>query len=387
MAVNIPIWPGSGSFASGSSTPFGYFDSDTRFQSDAPKVAEWCAKRLGYPIVDVELQDINFFTCFEEAANEYSSQVNQYRAKENMLSLQGSSLDLNLTDTEIATNLGGVVNLAKDYGTEAGSGGRVTVYTGSFEMVGGQQIYDLGNNNVVNLESGSVSDGITLRKVFHTSPPAIIRYFDPFVGTGLGSQQMMETFGWGAYSPGVSFMMQPMFDDLLRLQAIEFNDYIRKSSFGFHIDGQRVKLFPVPTAGDTGANVYFEYTLESETKSPIANSNVVSDLSNAPFGRLTYTNINSAGKQWIARYALALAKEMLGAIRAKFSSIPIPGADVTLDGADLRNEASAEKETLLTELKEMLESTSRRALMEARKEESEYLEETLNRVPRPIFIG
>jgi len=387
MAVNIPIWPGSGSFASGSSTPFGYFDSDTRFQSDAPKVAEWCAKRLGYPIVDVELQDINFFTCFEEAANEYSSQVNQYRAKENMLSLQGSSLDLNLTDTEIATNLGGVVNLAKDYGTEAGSGGRVTVYTGSFEMVGGQQIYDLGNNNVVNLESGSVSDGITLRKVFHTSPPAIIRYFDPFIGTGLGSQQMMETFGWGAYSPGVSFMMQPMFDDLLRLQAIEFNDYIRKSSFGFHIDGQRVKLFPVPTAGDTGANVYFEYTLESETKSPIANSNVVSDLSNAPFGRLTYTNINSAGKQWIARYALALAKEMLGAIRAKFSSIPIPGADVTLDGADLRNEASAEKETLLTELKEMLESTSRRALMEARKEESEYLEETLNRVPRPIFIG
>lgn len=387
MAVNIPIWPGSGSFASGSSTPFGYFDSDTRFQSDAPKVAEWCAKLLGYPIVDVELQDINFFTCFEEAANEYSSQVNQYRAKENMLSLQGSSLDLNLTDTEIATNLGGVVNLAKDYGTEAGSGGRVTVYTGSFEMVGGQQIYDLGNNNVVNLESGSVSDGITLRKVFHTSPPAIIRYFDPFIGTGLGSQQMMETFGWGAYSPGVSFMMQPMFDDLLRLQAIEFNDYIRKSSFGFHIDGQRVKLFPVPTAGDTGANVYFEYTLESETKSPIANSNVVSDLSNAPFGRLTYTNINSAGKQWIARYALALAKEMLGAIRAKFSSIPIPGADVTLDGADLRNEASAEKETLLTELKEMLESTSRRALMEARKEESEYLEETLNRVPRPIFIG
>ena len=387
MAVNIPIWPGSGSFASGSSTPFGYFDSDTRFQSDAPKVAEWCAKRLGYPIVDVELQDINFFTCFEEAANEYSSQVNQYRAKENMLSLQGSSLDLNLTDTEIATNLGGVVNLAKDYGTEAGSGGRVTVYTGSFEMVGGQQIYDLGNNNVVNLESGSVSDGITLRKVFHTSPPAIIRYFDPFVGTGLGSQQMMETFGWGAYSPGVSFMMQPMFDDLLRLQAIEFNDYIRKSSFGFHIDGQRVKLFPVPTAGDTGAKVYFDYTLESETKSPIANSNVVSDLSNAPFGRLTYTNINSAGKQWIARYALALAKEMLGAIRAKFSSIPIPGADVTLDGAALRNEASAEKETLLTELKEMLESTSRRALMEARKEESEYLEETLNRVPRPIFIG
>ena len=387
MSVTIPIWPGSGSFTSGSSTPFGFFDSDSQFQNDAPKVAEWCARRLGYPIIDIELQDINFFTCLEEAVNEYSSQVNQYRAKENLLSLQGSSLDLDLSDTNMNANMQNFVNIAKDYGTEALSGGKVTVYTGSFEMVSGQQIYDLGDDNVVTLENGSVTDGVTLRRVYHTQPPAIIRYFDPFVGTGLGSQQMMQTFGWGNYSPGVSFMMQPMFDDLLRLQAIEFNDKIRKSSYGFHVDGQRIRLYPIPSGTDTGAKVYFDYTLDSEVNSPIAASNVVSDLSNAPFGRLTYSNINSAGKQWIARYALALSKEMLGAVRAKFSAIPIPGADITLDGSDLRNEASAEKESLLSQLTEMLESTSRRALMEARKEESEYLEETLNRVPRPIFIG
>jgi hypothetical protein len=203
----------------------------------------------------------------------------------------------------------------------------------------------------------------------------------------MGSQQMLNTFGWGAYSPGVSFMMQPMFDDLLRLQAIEFNDHIRKSSFGFHIDGSRVRLFPIPAVADTGTKVYFDYTLDTETNSPIAKSNVVSDFSNVPFQRLTYTSINSSGKQWIARYALALAKEMLGAVRAKFSSIPIPGADVNLDGADLRSEASAEKEILLTELKEMLEATSRKALMEAKRDESEFLESTLNRVPRPIYIG
>ena len=387
MAVTIPIWPGSGSFSSGSSTPFGFFDTDSQFQSDAPKVAQWCARRLGYPIIDVELQDINFFTCLEEAVNEYSSQVNMYRAKENMLSLQGSDLSLDLKDTNMNANMQNVVNIAKDYGTQALSGGKVTVYTGSFLMVGGQQIYDLGDDNIVSLENGSVSNGVTLRRVFHQQPPAIIRYFDPFVGTGMGSQQMMNTFGWGAYSPGVSFMMQPMFDDLLRLQAIEMNDYIRKSSYGFHIDGQRIRLYPIPAGNDTGAKVYFDYTLDSEVNTPIANINVVSDLSNAPFGRLTYTNINTAGKQWIARYALALAKEMLGAIRSKFSSIPIPGADVTLDGSDLRNEASAEKETLLTQLGEMLDATSRRALMEARKDEAEFLEETLNRVPNPIFIG
>lgn len=387
MSVNIPIWPGSGSFVAGTSTPWGYFDSEAQFASDAPKVADWCAKRLGYPIVDIELQDINFFTCFEEATNEYSSQINQFRAKENMLSLQGSSLDLDLRNTQVNANMAGVVNIAKDYGTEALSGGRVTVYTGSFEMVGGQQIYDLGDDSVVNLESGSVSNGIVLRRVYHTQPPAIIRYFDPFVGTGMGSQQMLNTFGWGAYSPGVSFMMQPMFDDLLRLQAIEFNDYIRKSSFGFHVDGPRMRIFPIPTTGDSGAKVYFDYTLESETNSPIAKSNVVSDFSNVPFQRLEYTSINSSGKQWIARYTLALAKEMLGAVRAKFSSIPIPGADVTLDGADLRSEAAAEKENLLTEIKEMLEATSRRALMEAKKDEAEFLESTLTRIPRSIYIG
>ena len=130
MAVNIPIWDGTATFTSGSSTPWGFFDSDAQFQSDAPKVAQWCAKRLGYPSIDIELQDINFFTCFEEAVNEYSSQINQYRAKENMLSLQGSDLTLDLRDTQLNNNMSGVINLAKDYGTEALSGGRVTVYTG-----------------------------------------------------------------------------------------------------------------------------------------------------------------------------------------------------------------------------------------------------------------
>lgn len=387
MAVNIPIWTGTATFTSGSSTPFGFFDSDSQFRSDAPKVAEWCAKRLGYPIVDIELQDINFFACFEEATNEYSSQVNLYRTRESMLSLQGSSTSADLRNTQLNSNLSSVVNIAKDYGTEAKSGGRLTYYTGSFTLVGGEQIYDLKNASVVSLESGSVSDGLTIRKVFHEAPPAITRYFDPFVGTGLGSQQMMDTFGWGNYSPGVSFMMQPMYDDLLRLQAIEFNDQIRKSQYSFQLVNNRIKIFPLPTTADAGTKVYFEYTRNNEGNNPAAATNVVSDLSNAPFLRLSYSDINAAGRQWITKYTLALAKEMLGAVRAKFSAIPIPGADVTLDGADLRGEASTEKENLLTELKETLEAVSKRALMEAKRDEAEFLESTLARVPRAIYIG
>ena len=384
MAVNIPIWPGSSSFSEGS-TPFGYYDSDVEFTSSADKTAGWCAKRLGYPIVDIELQNITFYACFEEAVTEYSSQVNQFNIRENLLNLRGSSTGSNLSQTHLNANLGGLISLSKDYGTEAGSGGRVTYYTGSFEVNTNQQVYDLTDASNVTLEVGTPGvDKIEIKKMLHNAPPAMVRYFDPFIGTGLGSQQMMDTFGWGNYSPGVSFMMQPLYDDLLRLQAIEFNDMVRKSQYGFDIQNNRVRLFPVPEHAYT---VHFHYILESDRSNPIVSNSVVSDYSNARFDRIQYSNINHVGKRWIEKYTLALAKEMLGAVRAKFSSIPIPNSEVTLDGADLRSEAATEKEILISELRENLEATSRKALLQAQQEESEAMEQTLNRVPRAIYIG
>lgn len=386
MAVNIPIWPGSSSFAVGK-TPFGHYDSDTEFTSSADATAGWCAKRLGYPIVDIELQDINFYACFEEAVTEYSSQVNQFNIRENLLSLKGHSTGSNLSQTQLNANLGGLVTLAKDYGSEVGSGGSITYYTGSFEAKKGKQIYDLTNitDSSASLENGVVgTDKFEIKKMMHNAPPAMVRYFDPFVGTGLGSQQMMDTFGWGNYSPGVSFMMQPLYDDLLRLQAIEFNDKVRKSQYGFDIQNNRIRIFPIPQNDYT---IHFHYVLESERNNPIVQASVVSDYSNAKYDRIEYRNINHVGKRWVEKYTLALAKEMLGAVRAKFSSIPIPNADVTLDGADLRSEAASEKEILITELRENLEATSRRALLQAQQEESEAMELTLNRVPRAIYIG
>jgi len=386
MAVNIPIWPGSSSFFAGD-TPFGYYDTDTDFLDDIEKVASWCAKRLGYPIVDIELQDINFYACFEEAVTEYSTQVNQFNIRENLLSLKGASTSSNLSQTELNGNLGGLVSLAKDYGTEAGSGGRVTYFTGSFTLSDGVQVYDLTDSSNVSYESGTPgTDNIEVKKVLHEVSPAMTRFFDPFVGTGMGSDQMLDTFGFGNYSPGVSFMMQPMYDDLLRIQAIEFNDMIRKSQYSFHIQNNRLRIFPIPVAGDDGTKVHFHYIKTSDRSNPVV-SYGISDFSNAPFDRIIYSQINHVGKRWIQKYALALTKEMLGAVRAKFSSIPIPNADITLDGSDLRAEASTEKEVLITELKENLEATSRKALLQAQQEESEAMASTLNKVPRAIYIG
>ena len=219
MAKNIPIWPGSASFTDGN-TPFGLYDSDVVFATASNNTAEWCAKRLGYPITDIELQDINFFACFEEAVTEYGAQVNTYNIRDNMLNLYGSATGSNLTQQKISSNMGGLIELATEYGVEAGSGGNVTYYTGSVTMTENQQIYDLSNSTIVNLEDGTPgTDPIEIKRIFHEAPPAIVKYFDPFVGTGLGSQNMLEGFGWGNYSPGVSFMMMPMNADLLRMQA------------------------------------------------------------------------------------------------------------------------------------------------------------------------
>ena len=386
MAVNIPIWPGSSSFSAGD-TPFGHYDNDSSFQNDVDNVASWCAKRIGYPIVDIELQDINFYTCFEEAITEYSTQVNQFNIRENLLNLKGSQTGSNLSQTQLDANLGGLISLSKDYGSEVGSGGRITYYTGSFTAKKGQQIYDLTDvsNSSASLESGTAGvDKFEIKKMLHDAPPAMVRFFDPLAGSGVGSQNMIDSFGWGEYSPGVSFMMQPLYDDLLRVQAIELNDMIRKSQYGFDIQNNRIRLFPIPT---TDYKVHFHYILESDRSNSVVANSVVSDYSNVPYDNIMYSLINHVGKRWIQKYTLSLVKEMLGAVRSKFSSVPIPGSDITLDGADLRSEASTEKEILISELRENLEATSRKALLQAQQEESEAMELTLNRVPKAIYIG
>ena len=387
MAKNIPIWPGSSSFSSGS-TPFGLYDTDTDFTASADNTADWCAKRLGYPLTDIELQDVNFYACFEEAVSEYGAQVNTYNIRDNMLNLYGSETGSNLSQKKISANMGGLIELAEEYGTEAGSGGNVTYYTGSVTMSADQQYYDLTDSSIVNLESGTPgTDAIEIKRIYHEAPPALQRYFDPFVGTGLGSQQMLDTFGWGDYSPGVSFMMMPIYADMLRMQAIEFNDQIRKSAWSFQLINDRIKLFPIPD-GSNFTVVYFDYILKADRSNALkGDTGTVSDFSNVPYDNMQYQFINDVGKQWIRKYGLALSKELLGIVRSKYGTIPIPNSDTSLDGDTLRAEASAEKETLITQLREMLEQTSRKAMLEADKDEAEFLQEKLNKVPYPIYIG
>tara|TARA_R110000803_G_scaffold208029_2_gene276396 strand:+ start:329 stop:1495 length:1167 start_codon:yes stop_codon:yes gene_type:complete len=388
MAKNIPIWPGSSSFSLSDKTPFALYDADTTFVSDTDKTSDWCAKRLGYPLTDIELQDINFYACFEEAVSEYGAQVNTYNIRDNMLNLYGAATGSNLSGKKVSAGLGGLIALADEYGVEAGVGGNVTYYTGSVAMSANQQIYDLNDATSVTLESGTAGvDQIEVKRIFHEAPPAIVKYFDPFVGTGLGSQNMLEGFGWGQYSPGVSFMMMPMNADLLRMQAIEFNDQIRKSAYTFELVNDRIKFFPIPN-GSNFTKVYFEYIKKADRSNPLKTDvNTVSDFSNIPYEDITYSYINAVGKQWIRRYTLALCKEMLGYIRGKYSSLPIPNADVTLNGSDLISAGATEKEGLITELKETLDTMSRQAQLERKQAEADSLQQQMNKIPLKIYIG
>ena len=138
----VAIWEGSSTFSSGQ-TPYGFYDSDNEFTSSADNFANWAAKRLGYPIVDVELQSGSFYACFEEAVSEYSAQVNQFNIRDNLLHLKGQSTGSNLTQRQVTPTLGNVVNISAQYGTEVGVGGFVDWKKGSIDVVSGSQDYDL----------------------------------------------------------------------------------------------------------------------------------------------------------------------------------------------------------------------------------------------------
>jgi len=378
------IWNGSSTFTTGS-TPWGLYDTDSSFSTDVDKFASWSAKRLGYPIMSVELQSGSFYACYEEAITEYSAQVNQFNIKDNLLHLTGQATGSNVTHKRVTPTMGRSVFLAKQYGTEAGVGGNVDIKKASISVSSGSQEYDL-NNLVVD---GSGSGSIEVKRVYYEGTPAMQRFFDPYATTGYGTINMVQGFGFGNQSPAVSFTLMPIFEDLLRVQAIELNDSIRQSGYSFTLVNNKLRLFPNPTDDST---IYFDYVDVSDRDNPLiteysGSTDVVSDFSNVPYDNMEYQFINDVGKQWIRKYGLALCKELLGIIRSKYGTIPIPNADTTLDGDTLRSEAAAEKETLVTQLREILEQTSRRALLEADKDEAEYLQEKLQKVPYPIYIG
>jgi len=392
--ANIPIYPGSSSFSPGK-TPFGFYDNDLEFQTDADKVAKFCAQRLGYPIENVELQDVQFYTAFEEAITVYGNELYAFKVRDNMLSLEGASTAQDLNNKIITPNMSSVVRLSEQYGEEAGVGGNVTWYSGSIALTASVQDYDL---DAWAIENG-ISSSIEIKKVFFEMPPAISELYSPYAGLGVGfgfdgQAAALASTGLG-YGPAMNFLLMPLSYDMQTVQAIEMSNQFRLSNYTFQLINNKLRVFPVPTTDDVDTidgyrtHLWFQYILDDEriNNSIQDGTNKITNESNMPYNNPTYSQINSVGRSWVFEYTLALVKEILGYVRGKYSTVPIPGAEVTLNQSDLISAATSEKEALITRLREYFDQTSRQSLLERKAAESVARKSELGESPMTIYIG
>jgi hypothetical protein len=384
--MNIPIYPGSSSFMPGM-TPFGFYDYDYQFQIDADKVTTFVARRLGYPIMEVELQDLNFYAAFEEAITTYGNELYAYQVRDNMLSLEGAPTSSNLNNALITPNMGAIVRLSQQYASEAGAGGNVTYYSGALALTSSIQEYDLGAWAIAN----NITGGIEIKSVFYQNLPAVSQMYAPFGGfAGLGGVPASGLYG-GMYGGGYGggYLMMPVAYDAAVIQGIELSNTIRLSAYTFNIVNNKIKVFPIPSDSDTrDGYLFFEYIKNEERlTNGLITPGGITNPSNAPYGNPVYTQINSVGRQWIYEYCLALCKEMLGYVRGKYSTVPIPDQNMTLNQSDLLAAATAEKVALVERLRGYFDETSKKALLERRSQESDFRRQEINNVPMVIYIG
>jgi hypothetical protein len=403
--ANIPIYDGSSNFSqslylynanpTGSSpTPFGFYDYDSEFQVDANKVTSFCARRLGWPIENVELQDINFWGAFEEAITVYGNELYAYQVRENMLNLEGLPITTPvLNNTQITPNMGNIIRISEQYGEEAGVGGNTNWYSGSIVLTGSIQDYDLDQWA---RDRGISGSNLEIKRVFYQGVPASADYYyGSGIGLGAGYGAFFGALGGVAgYGGGANFFISPLSYNVAAIQEVELADTILGSAFSFELINNKLRIFPVPTEADNGIHFWFQYLLKNErlenslsSGSGVSGSGYVTNVSNVPYANPIYEQINSIGRSWIFEYTLALSKEILGYVRNKYSQIPIPGAEVTLNGDTLTTSAQTTKDALITRLREYFDQTSRQAMLERRSLEADFSQNELNKTPMTIFIG
>ena len=377
------------------STPHGIYDTDTEFQTDSLTVCKYVARKLGHPVMQLEFNSGSIYATFEEAVSEYSQQINHYNTKNWMWEHYGNSTkesgsQMSSTGSHQAeTPVGGLslFTLSEQYGQAVNVGGNTTMFTGSITITSSQQVYDLPSE--ASLESSvTTTNPIVVQRVFNQAPAAISKFYDPFAGT-YDNIELLDSFGFGNVSPAVSYILRPISYDLARANAIETNDLIRKSAYSFELINNKLRIFPKPTTKDAGDKIYFHYYKRNDMNdvTQTKTTNKVSDPSNIPYKFITYNEINSMGRNWIRKYTLALSKELLGIIRSKYASMPLPNGEVSLDGEALKSEGREEKANLLEELKEFFEAVSKKEQAITEQEVANAQQEVLNKAPLKIYIG
>jgi len=375
-------------------TPFSAFDADTAFQADADSMVTFVKRKLGDDILSVELTKKQIWACFEEATLEYSSLINQYQARSQLSNFLGTPTG-SMTGAEEKyprDTLEYLARFAEPYATEAGVGGSYNSLSGSIALEEGRQDYDLydelkdGAGNLI-ISSSMNPDGpgngkMRIMEVMHFSPQAAYRFFD----TSSAINYLNNEFSFESFTPETIFYVLPVFEDILRAGMLDVSNRVRRSNYSYQIMGTKLRIFPTPTV-NLPKNLFLRVRFRQDPLHPQRPDPTVygvSNLSNVPFGNLVYSRVNSIGKQWIKQYTLALCTELLGTIRSKFSSVPIPDSDLQLNGSDLVTRGRDDKEKLYTKLKEMLETLTYDKIAEVQATKAENIMKHLKTIPIPI---
>ncbi len=372
-------------------TPFGAFDSDTEFQSEADKMVTFVKRKLGDDILSVELTKKQIWACFEESFFQYGQIVNEYQARSQLSTFLGTSTG-SMSGSEQKfphETLQFLERMAEPYAFEAGVGGSYDSVSGSIQLIKGQQDYDIydklqddSGNLLYSSSLNTYSSKMKIQEVFHFNPQAAYRFFD----TTSAINYLNNEFSFESFTPETIFYVLPVFEDILRAGQMDVSHRVRRSNYSFKVIGTKIRIYPTPSGDQTNRKLWIRVAFAPDPLNPSYGDSTiygVSNLSNVPFGDLTYSNVNSIGKQWVRQYALSLSTELLGLVRSKFKSLPIPNADIQLDGDNLISQGREDKKELVTKLREMLDSLTYDKIIEMNAIKAENIQKQLRTIPVP----
>ena len=375
-------------------TPFGVYDNESNFKSEADNMVTFVKRKLGDDILSVELTKKQIFANFEESVLEYSSILNQYQAKSQLVNYLGFQTGSILSGSEEKfprENLEYLTRFAEPYAMEAGIGGSYNFTSGSISLESGRQDYDIYTE--LKKENGdpvfvNTKGKLRICEVYHYNPQAAYRFFD----TTSAINYLNNEFSFESFTPETIFYVLPVFEDILRAGQLDLSNRVRRSNYSYKVTGTKIRIYPLPTTN--AKKLWIRVRQYPDPNSPAYHDSSihgVSNMGNLPFGNIPYNKINSIGRQWIRQYCLALSTEQLGYIRAKFGNIPIPNGDLSLNGSDLINNGRTDRDALKEKLKEMLETMTYDKLIELQATRAENMNKQLKYVPIPngmsIFMG
>lgn len=351
------------------STSFGTYQSQDKYKEDAIKVARFTARKLGYPIVNIEITPQQVFNCFQEAINQYQTTLQESVITTNLIDVTGTSTNINYTDKVISNNINNLLFISRDYGNYLSIGKDVILHSTSIDLKAGVQVYNISDH---------IQGVGQVVSVLHFRPNYAGRLTNPlFLDSGLSIATTLANTGLEA-----PMMMLPIHDILLRMQAIQFNQQILRSGYKFDLIGDQLRIYPVPKID---YKLWIIYRLQEQMDKVYNNKNndqsVVTNAGNIKLDKMKYAQINEPGKNWIFKYTVALSKQILGVVRSKYSEIPLAQGSINTDGDTLRSEAKEQQASLLQWLRTYVEESSTYAVMQKKAKLAQDTNQIRKRIP------